>query len=270
MLLAGVLLKMGLYGLLRYGILVFPYATAQAAPLFALLGVFGIIYGALVAWVQTDIKKLVAYSSVSHMGFCVLGYATLSYTGIQGCVLQMINHGISTGALFFLVGVLYDRKHTRLISDYGGLAAKVPLFSMVFLVFALSSIALPATNGFVGEFLILLAGIRYWPVVGMLALMGVVLGAVYMLSAYRRICFGPLSRTMDEGLDDLRLAEGIVFAPLVLLVFVLGLMPQPVLERIAPATIQMVEIAAAGSGEEPVGGQAAILRSSAAEAGGGQ
>ena len=239
--LAGVLLKMGLYGLIRIGMPVFPLATQLYAPVFAVLGVVGIVFGALVAWVQTDMKKLVAYSSVSHLGFCVLGYASMNSQGFDGAVLQMLNHGISTAALFFLVGVLYDRRHTRLIADYGGIAARLPLFSFVFLVFTLSSIGLPLTNGFVGEFLILLGGYRYNVILGALAVSGVVLGAVYMLSLYRRVMFGELTNSENADLEDLLPREKLVFAPLLILVFVIGLYPQPVLDMIAPVSRQLFE-----------------------------
>jgi len=235
--LAGVLLKMGLYGLIRIGFPVFPYATEFYSPVFAILGVVGIVYGALVAWVQTDMKKLVAYSSVSHLGFCVLGYASLNLEGLQGCILQMLNHGVSTAALFFVVGVLYERKHTRLIEDYGGLAAKLPIFSAVFLVFTLSSIGLPLTNGFVGEFLILYGGFKFDYVLGAIAVSGVVLGAIYMLSLYRRVVFGPLDNEKNGDLSDLSLGEIIVFSPLLVLVFYIGLYPQPILSRIEPTSI---------------------------------
>lgn len=234
--LAGVLLKLGLYGLLRFCLPVFPHATVAAAPLFVLLAVIGIVYGALMAWVQTDIKKLVAYSSVSHLGFCVLGFAAMNFEGVQGAILQMINHGISTGALFFLVGVLYDRKHTRLIADYGGLASKIPLFSFVFLVFTLSSIGLPLTNGFVGEFLVLLGGFAYSPVLGAIAVSGVVLGAMYMLSLYRRVVFGKFDEEKNGDLTDLTFREMAIFTPLLILVFYIGLYPGPLLASIRPAT----------------------------------
>ncbi len=233
--LAGVLLKMGLYGLVRFGMPVFPNALLACAPAFAVLGVIGIVYGALVAWVQTDIKKLVAYSSVSHLGFCVLGFATLELYGMQGAMLQMLNHGISTGALFFLVGVLYDRKHTREIKDYSGLAGKVPLFCFVFLVFTLSSIGLPLTNGFVGEFLILLGTFDYDPVTSGIAVTGVVLGALYMLSLYRRVSFGELNADRNGDLTDLTWHEKLVFAPLLVMVFVLGLCPTLFLDRMDTA-----------------------------------
>lgn len=238
--LAGVLLKMGLYGLIRFGIPIFPYATQIFAPTFAVLGVIGIVYGALVAWVQTDMKKLVAYSSVSHLGFCVLGFACLNLQGLQGSVLQMINHGVSTAALFLLVGVVYDRKHTRLISDYGGLARKVPVFAFVFLVFTLSSIGLPLTNGFVGEFLILIGSFKFNVALSAVAVSGVILGAMYMLSLYRRIMFGDFDEAKNGDLSDLNANEKLVFAPLLILVFVLGLYPQPILEDLEPTSKKLL------------------------------
>lgn len=233
--LAGVLLKLGIYGLIRFGIPVFPDAVVLTAPILGFLGVFGIIYGALVAWVQTDMKKLVAYSSVSHLGFCVLGFSVMNIQGMQGSILQMINHGVSTAALFFLVGVLYDRKHTREISAYGGIAQKMPLFSFVFLVFTLSSIGLPLTNGFIGEFLILLGGFKYNIVLGALAVTGVVLGAIYMLSLYRRVFFGAFDESKNGDLEDLTVLEKMVFLPLLALVLAIGILPGPFLEKIEPA-----------------------------------
>lgn len=233
--LAGVLLKMGLFGLLRFAVPLFPQAVVANSGIFAVLGVIGIVYGALVAWVQTDIKKLVAYSSVSHLGFCVLGFAALNAQGLQGSVLQMLNHGVSTAALFFLVGVLYDRKHTRAVADYQGLASKVPFFSVFFLIFTLSSIGLPLTNGFVGEFLILLGGFNYDPLLGVVAVTGVILGAMYMLSLYRRVVFGRLNTDKNGDLKDLSWREGFVLGSLALLVFYVGLFPNRVLGYIDPS-----------------------------------
>ena len=251
--LAGVLLKMGLYGLIRIGIPVFPYATVTAAPLFAVLGVAGIVYGALVAWVQTDIKKLVAYSSVSHLGFCVLGYAAMNLYGMQGSVLQMLNHGVSTAALFLVVGVLYDRKHTRQIADFGGLAQKVPLFAFIFLIFTLSSIGLPLTNGFIGEFLVLLGGFGYHTTLGAIAVTGVVLGALYMLSLYRRVVFGPIDEAKNGDLEDLTRREMLIFAPLIVLVFYIGLHPQQFLSDMEPTSKQaLATLASAGFPDEPM------------------
>lgn len=240
--LAGVLLKMGLYGLIRFAVPIFPYAAVQAAPYFAVLAVVGIVFGALVAWVQTDIKKLVAYSSVSHLGFCVLGFAAMNIEGMQGCMLQMLNHGVSTAALFLIVGVLYDRKHSRLIADYGGLAAKIPIFSFVFLVFTMSSIGLPLTNGFIGEFLIMLGGFKYNWILGAIAVSGVVLGAIYMLSLYRRVVFGQFDEEKNGDLTDLNFRELVIFTPLLILVFVIGLKPQPILASMEAATSEVVAI----------------------------
>lgn len=223
--LAGVLLKMGLYGFIRFAYPLFPRAAEFFTPTIAAFAVIGIVYGALVAWAQTDIKKLIAYSSVSHLGYCVLGFVALTDTGIAGSIYQMLNHGISTPALFLMIGVLYDRKHTRLISDYGGLASKVPLFSFLFLVFTLSSIAVPLTNGFVGEFMILLGSYKTLPNYVYIALTGVVLGAVYMLTAYKEIVFGKLDEKKNSDLTDVNLRELLTFLPLLFLVFFMGLNP---------------------------------------------
>ncbi|MCL4126409.1 UNVERIFIED_CONTAM: hypothetical protein GTU68_041957 [Idotea baltica] len=237
---AATMVTAGVYMIARLG------AVFTAAPMVSPgvlnLGVVGIIYGALVAWVQTDIKKLVAYSSVSHLGFCVLGFACLNIIGMQGSVMQMLNHGISTAALFFAVGVLYDRKHTREISDYQGLAKKVPVFSAVFLIFTLSSIGLPLTNGFVGEFLILLGTSQAFSLLlTALAVSGVILGAVYMLSLYRRTIFGELDEEKNGDLLDLNLREAMVFFPLILMVFFMGLYPSPILRDLEPATTATLE-----------------------------
>jgi NADH-quinone oxidoreductase subunit M len=238
--LAGVLLKLGIYGLFRFAYPLFPNAAAAFAPYFAVLAVVGIIYGACVAWVQPDIKKLVAYSSVSHLGYCVLGLAA-STAGISlamtGSVVQMINHGISTGALFLLVGVLYDRTHTRLIADYGGIAGKVPVFATLFLVFTLSSIALPLTNGFIGEFMILSGSFLAYPVLTGVALGGVVLGAVYMLTLYLKTMYGELNPARSD-LTDISVIEVLTLTPLLISVFWLGLAPQPLIKLIEPSVVR--------------------------------
>ena len=244
--LAGVLLKLGLYGLIRLAVPLFPHAMAQFAPLLALLGVIGIVFGALVAWVQTDIKKLVAYSSVSHLGFCVLGFAALNVISIQGSILQMINHGVSTAALFFAVGVLYDRKHTREIENYGGIAAKVPVFALVFLVFTLSSIGLPLTNGFIGEFMILVGSFETDRTLTTVAVSGVVLGAMYMLSLYRRMMFGEIDQSKNGDLEDLSRRERVIFLPLLVLVFVIGLFPNIILkdtEAVSQRVVNCIRLA---------------------------
>jgi len=246
--LAGVLLKMGTYGLLRFAIPFFPEAAALASAPVICLAVIGIIYGSLVAYAQTDIKKLVAYSSVAHLGFVVLGMFVLTPDGIAGSVLQMVNHGLSTGALFLCVGFLYERKHTREISDYGGIARVVPFFTAVFFIVVLSSIGLPGTNGFVGEFLIL-AGIfregvgsvvqagsivswrNFVLLAGILAATGIVLGAVYMLTMFRQTMFGPVTHEENSRLADLTLREKLVALPVLALIVLIGVAPSLVLDK---------------------------------------
>jgi NADH-quinone oxidoreductase subunit M len=229
--LAGVLLKMGTYGFLRFAIPLFPEAAQAAVPLIMTLAVIGIIYGALVAMVQPDLKKLVAYSSVSHLGFVMLGLFAFNVQGAQGAIYQMLNHGLSTGALFLLVGVIYERRHTRLISEYGGLWKQVPLYASIFLVVMLSSIGLPGLNGFIGEFLILLGAFQANAWAGVLAVSGVVFGAVYMLWMYQRVIFGPLKNEENTKLTDLSRREIAVFVPLLVLMLLMGLYPRPFLTR---------------------------------------
>lgn len=238
--LAGVMLKMGTYCFLRWVIPLFPDAAEHWSWLFLLLGVIGIIYGALVAMVQPDVKKLVAYSSVSHMGYIVLGMFVFNETGISGALYQMLNHGISTGALFLLIGMIYERTHSRDIDKYGGLAGAMPIFSTFFLIITLSSIAVPMTNGFVGEFLILLGTYQAEKGFAYFAVTGVVLGAVYMLWMYKRVFFGAKGQlVMDEKhpLQDLNWREIAVLVPLVLMVFWMGLFPNHFLSK-SKASIQ--------------------------------
>ena len=235
--LAAILLKMGTYGFLRFSIPLFPAAAVDFAPLIATLAVIGIVYGALVSMVQKDIKKLVAYSSVSHLGFVMLGLFAFNLQGIEGGILQMINHGVSTGALFLIVGILYERRHTRLISDFGGLAKVVPVFAACFMAVALSSIALPGTNGFVGEFLILLGAFRTHPGLTVVAATGVVLAAVYMLWMYQRVMFGKVTIEENRRLKDMSGREIACMLPILLLVFWIGVYPQPFLRRM-DATVQ--------------------------------
>lgn len=239
--LAGVLLKMGLYGYIRFAYPLFPLGAQYFAPVLAVLAVVGIIYGALMAWAQDDIKKLVAYSSVSHLGYCVLGFVAFNTISTTGSIYQMLNHGISTGALFLLVGALYDRKHTRMIADYGGLAAKVPLFALLFLIFTLSSIALPLTNGFVGEFLILLGSFQSFPALTAIAVLGVILGAIYMLTLYMKTMFGSLDEKKNGDLTDLNHRELWMFAPLLVLVFLMGIFPRPFLNLMEPTVESYIE-----------------------------
>jgi NADH-quinone oxidoreductase subunit M len=239
--LAGVLLKMGGYGLIRFCLPLFPDAVADYAPTIAVLAVIGIIYGALVAMVQPDIKKLVAYSSVSHLGFVVLGIFSRQMAGLQGSVLQMVNHGLSTGALFLLVGMLYDRRHTRLIADYGGLWRQMPIFAVFFLVVMLSSIGLPGLNGFVGEFLILLGTFEFNRLFTVLAALGVILGAVYMLWMYQRVMYGEITHEDNRHLRDLCGREIALLVPVVVLMVWIGIYPRTFLHPMEAATIHLLE-----------------------------
>ncbi|MBK34591.1 MAG: NADH-quinone oxidoreductase subunit M [Gemmatimonadetes bacterium] len=241
--LAGVLLKMGTYGILRFCLPLFPLATAQYTGMIMVLSVIGIVYGALVAMVQTDVKKLVAYSSVSHLGFIVLGIFAMNEQGMQGGILQMVNHGISTGALFLVVGMIYERRHTREISDFGGLAKVVPAFSAVFLITTLSSIGLPGLNGFVGEFLILLGAFQANLTLGVVATSGVVLAAVYMLWMFQRVVWGDVGEA-NSKLQDLSLREWLVIAPLLVLMVWIGVYSDTFTRRTEVSSrhlIQMVQ-----------------------------
>jgi NADH-quinone oxidoreductase subunit M len=235
-LLAGVLLKLGTYGLLRFNLGLFPQAAVDLVPVLAVLAVIGIIYGAVVAIVQPDLKKLVAYSSVSHLGFIVLGTFALTSGGLAGGVVQNINHGITTGALFLLVGMIYDRRHTKQISDFGGLAQVMPIYSGIFLFTAFASIGLPGLNGFVGEFLVLVGSFPTLPVYTIIAAVGVVLAAIYLLWAYERAFTGPLDKPENQKLTDLSGREIALLAPLVVLMLFLGLYPRVLLDRVEPST----------------------------------
>ena len=238
--LAGVLLKLGTYGFLRFGLYLFPEASHFFAPVFLTLGVVGIVYGAVVATMQRDLKRLVAYSSVAHLGFIILGTFSLNTEGLEGSLLQMVNHGVSTGALFLLVGMVYERRHTRQIDELGGLQKSAPVMAAVFTLVMLSSIGLPGLNGFVGEFLILLGAFnahRWWAVV---AASGVILAALYLLWAYQRVFHGPAHGDNAE-MPDLRIREGLVLAPLLALIVFMGVYPKPVIERMEPAVDALVE-----------------------------
>ncbi|MCE2512841.1 MAG: NADH-quinone oxidoreductase subunit M [Acidimicrobiia bacterium] len=232
--LAAVMLKLGTYGLVRFGLYLFPEASVHFAPLMITLGVIGIIYGAIAAAMQRDLKRLVAYSSVAHLGFIVIGTFALNTEGLTGGVLQMVNHGVSTGALFLLVGMIYERRHTREISELGGLQKPAPLLAAVFMVVMLSSVGLPGLNGFVGELLVLLGAFnahRWWAVV---AAAGVILAAVYLLWAYQRVFHGPASGANAET-PDLRWREGLVMAPFLAAIVFMGVYPKPVIDRVEPA-----------------------------------
>ncbi|ACM18843.1 NADH dehydrogenase I, M subunit [Geotalea daltonii FRC-32] len=240
--LAAVLLKMGTYGFVRFAIPLFPLATDQFTPLIATLSVIGIIYAALVAMVQEDVKKLVAYSSVAHLGFVMLGVFALNEQGIAGGMLQMLNHGVSTGALFLIVGFIYERRHTRLITDFGGLSKQMPVFATIFMIVTLSSIGLPGTNGFVGEFLVLIgsfeSSIRWYSVI---ATSGVILSAVYMLWMFQRVMFGELNNPKNQVLKDLNAREIAIMLPLLVLIFFMGVYPRPFLDKMSPSIVNLVQ-----------------------------
>ncbi len=256
--LAGVLLKMGTYGFVRFALPLLPDATRYYLPWLLALSIIGILYGALVAMVQKDWKKLVAYSSVSHLGFCMLGIFALNYRGLTGSVLQMINHGLSTGALFLLVGLIYERRHTRLLSEFGGLSKQMPVYATLFMIITMSSIGLPALNGFIGEFTILAGawdipggygfripwlgnlfiGGKFWVVA---AVFGIVLGAAYMLWLYQRTMFGPLDNPENQKLKDLNGREILTILPIVACCFWIGLYPKPFFEILDKPVTAIVE-----------------------------
>lgn len=241
--LAGVLLKMGTYGYLRLAIPIFPEAAMRFGPWVAVLAVIGILYGALVALVQRDVKSLVAYSSVAHLGYVMLGVVAFNLQSVSGSVLQMVNHGLSTGALFLMVGLLYERRHTRMLDDFGGLWKSVPIFCGFFLIVAMSSAGLPGLNGFIGEFAILLGSFDVWPLLTVLATSGVILAAWYLLTAFRQIAQGPLTKPENDAthLPDLRRGEMLMLLPLVLLFFLIGLFPNLFLDKINPSVEALVE-----------------------------
>ncbi|MBP1727712.1 MAG: dehydrogenase subunit [Deltaproteobacteria bacterium] len=240
--LAAVLLKMGTYGYVRFAMPLFPNAVEKFTPLIATLSVIGIIYASLVAMVQEDVKKLVAYSSVAHLGFVMLGVFSLNQMGLQGGMLQMLNHGVSTGALFLIVGFIYERRHTRLITDFGGLSKQMPIFATIFMIVTFSSIGLPGTNGFVGEFLVLIgafeSNLRWYAII---ASSGVILSAVYMLWMFQRVMFGKLDNPKNQKLLDLDAREIAIMAPLVFMIFFMGLYPTPFTRTMAPALDKIIQ-----------------------------
>ncbi len=238
--LAGVLLKMGAYGLLRFSVGLFPAAAIKFSPSLMALGVVGIIYAGIICAVQTDLKRLVAYSSIAHMGFIVLGIFSMNSIAQSGAVIQMVNHGLSTGALFLLVGMLYDRRHTREIAEFGGLAIPMPVFYNFFLVVMLSSIGLPALNGFIGEFLILLGAFQVNYYLAGVGTFGVILSAVYFLYNFRRVFHGECYSSENRLLKDLNLREILALAPIVLMIFLIGLYPRPFLKRTEPSINEVV------------------------------
>ena len=238
--LAGVLLKMGTYGFLRFALPLFPAATMEFVPWISWLALIGIIYGALMAFVQKDIKSLVAYSSVSHMGFVMLGILALNAEGIQGGILQMVNHGLSTGALFLMVGILYERRHTRLIEDFGGLSSRIPVFATFFMIVTLSSIGLPGLNGFVGEFLILVGTFRSNPLYGIIGAIGVILAAVYMLWMFQKVMFGKVTKPENQNLADMTAREVITLVPLVAFIFFIGVFPNVFLSKMETTVSHLI------------------------------
>jgi len=254
--LAGILLKMGTYGFVRFALPLLPQASQVFVPFMVLLSIIGIIYGALVAMAQTDVKKLVAYSSVSHLGFVMLGVFALNEQGVLGAQLQMINHGISTGALFLLVGVIYERRHTRLISDFGGLSKAVPIYTTIFAITTMSSIGLPGLNGFVGEFLILIGAFQRSYVYAAFAVIGIVLGAAYMLWLFQRMFFGTLDNPANQKLVDCTGREIAYLLPMVALMFWIGLYPRPFLARMEASVGQVVKMVNAA---QPASGKVAGL-----------
>ncbi len=240
--LAGVLLKMGTYGFLRFCIPLFADVSTLAFPIIASIAVIGIIYGAMMALAQQDLKKLVAYSSISHLGFVVLGIFSLTEEGLTGGIIQMVNHGISTGALFLMVGMLYERRHTRMIDDFGGLAKQMPVISTFFMIVMLSSLALPGTNGFVGEFLILIGTFMRSHLFGVLGTVGVVLTAVYLLWMYQRVVFGKITHSENKDLKDLNAREIAILVPLIVMILWIGITPLVFTGKTSKSVISLLEL----------------------------
>ena len=247
--LAGVLLKMGTYGFLRFNIPLFPQATLTLAPYMAALGIIGILYGAMVAYRQKDVKKLVAYSSISHLGFVILGLFALNQLSLEGAILQMVNHGLSTGALFLIVGMLYERRHTRQLDDFGGLWKVTPVLGSLALVVTLSSAALPGLNGFVGEFTILTgafgSSVLGSPWFAGVAALGVILAAVYLLHMFQKVFLGPVTHAENASLKDANLREVLTLAPILVMIFWIGIVPQPFLNLISPAVGKLAAVVSA-------------------------
>jgi NADH-quinone oxidoreductase subunit M len=239
--LAGVLLKMGAYGFLRFSVPMLPYASEFFTPLIYTLSIVAIIYTSLVALAQVDMKKLIAYSSVAHMGFVTIGIFTFTVQGVQGALMQMLSHGALSAALFLCVGVLYDRIHSREIARYGGLVHRMPVYAFVFMIFMLATVGLPGTSGFVGEFLVLVGAYQVSSWLAVLAATGIVLGAAYMLYLYRRVIFGRLEKEDLKNILDLNWREIAVFTPLVIVVLWIGIYPAPFLEVMDASVVNLVE-----------------------------
>ena len=251
---------MGTYGFLRFNLPLFPEATMACVPLMSILAIIGIIYGALVCIVQKDLKRLIAFSSVSHLGFVVLGIFALNLQGLEGGILQMLNHGFSTGALFLIVGMLYERRHTRLISEFGGLSKVMPVFATFFLIVTLSSIGLPGLNGFVGEFLILLGTFKSNMAYDVFAALGVIFAAVYMLWMFQRVMFGEVTNDKNKNLKDLSLREIAILLPLVFFIIQIGVYPKPFLSRMDASVKHLVEQVKSKTGEKTAEGSEMVYR----------
>ena len=257
--LASIMLKLGTFGFIRLAVPLFPGAATNdtVRTIVLTLAVVGIVYGALVSLVQPDFKKLVAYSSVSHLGFVMLGIFALTVQSVQGALMVMINHGISTGALFFLIGMIYERRHTRAIEDYGGIARVVPMFAAALTIVTFSSIGVPGTNGFVGEFLVLIGAFRTYPVYAFIASTAVIFSAAYLLWAIQRILFNALDKKVNFHIPDLNRREVALLIPLLAGIVWLGIYPQPVLRRMEPSAerfVQMVQARAVNQSPASVGG----------------
>lgn len=238
--LAGILLKMGTYGFVRFNLPLFPQASQAFIPMMVILAIIGIVYGALVSMAQKDLKKLVAYSSVSHLGFVMLGIFALNSKGVTGGVIQMINHGLSTGALFLIVGMIYERRHTRMIADFGGLSKQMPVFTVIFAITMFSSIGLPGLNGFVGEFLILIGAFQASKVYAVFAVTGIILGAAYMLWMFQRMMFGTLDNEENKRLLDCNKREVAYMLPILLFMFWIGIYPKPFIKLVEPTLDHIV------------------------------
>jgi NADH-quinone oxidoreductase subunit M len=240
--LAGVLLKMGTYGFLRFSLPIFPQASIEFIPVVMTLSVIGIIYGALVSLAQDDIKKLVAYSSVSHLGYCMLGMFALNPEGVKGSIIQMVNHGLSTGALFMIVGMLYERRHTRLIAEYGGILKVMPIFAALFLLVAFSSMGVPGLNGFIGELLILIGAFKASVGFGLASTLGLMLGAMYLLWMYKRVMYGEITKEENRSLKDMTKREYAYLLPIIFFIVWIGVYPKPFLDKMDVSVQHLLEI----------------------------
>jgi NADH-quinone oxidoreductase subunit M len=264
--LAGVLLKMGTYGFLRFNLPMFPEASQHFVPLVFVLSIVAIIYGAMVCMVQPDMKRLIAYSSVSHMGFVMLGMFAFNAQGVQGSLLQMINHGLSTGGLFLIVGLIYDRRHTRQIAELGGLSKQMPIYATFFAIIMFSSMGLPGLNGFIGEFLILVGVFRVGWGWGAFAVTGIVLGAAYMLWLYQRTMFGEITKEENKTLSDLNAREIATLLPIIALCFWIGLYPSPFLRAMEVSVANVIQAVEKGAAGKAVQGKKAEVRQPGSQA----